>query len=294
MAVSRFANEIDISKLEYGEVKKFGDHGGKIVYVNYNAENKLSPFIIETPWLYVPYGLSHYPGDDGKQDSYLFDLSFRIDAEDADTEQGNAVQKLHDKLAALDEKNIDMCMENSKAWVNKQKASRDVCEALYTPIIKYSIDKETKERSTKYPPTFKIKLPYMGNQFKCEMYDTKRTLMSIKDTEMKGGKMRAMFKCTGVWLANNKYGMSWRMIQMEVEPRVLNSGFRMRSMGRPAQVLDDEEEDDELVVQPRKMETVPQKASSEEDQGSEDSDINTDEDEDEPVVVPAKKRGGKK
>jgi hypothetical protein len=126
------------------------------------------------------------------------------------------------------------------------------------------------------------------------MYDTKRTLMSIKDTEMKGGKMRAMFKCTGVWLANNKYGMSWRMIQMEVEPRVLNSGFRMRSMGRPAQMLDDEEEDDELVVQPRNMESVPQKASSEEDQGSEDSDINTDEDEDEPVIVPAKKRGGKK
>lgn len=290
-----FANDFKIENVEYGEVKKLGDGAGgknvaKMVPLYYNKK----PLVLQTCEMYSPFGLNTFAGDDGKADTYSIDLSFR------DMESRECLKELYNMMSALDERNVSECVDvNSMEWLGKKKVSRDVVEALYTPVIKMAKDKETREPTDKYPATFKVKLPTTGNGFKCTMFDANHNAIDIISTNLKGAKITALIQCTGIWLAGGKFGMTWKMVQLQAIPRIALDGFCLKPVAKHV-IAESESEDSEVIdMLPIRKELEEVSKGTEDVVDSEEEDEEDEEDDDEEeetpkqVAVP-KKRGSSK
>ena len=293
-----FASDFNIQNLEYGEVKKLGDGAGgknvaKMVPVYYNKK----PLVLQTCEMYSPFGLNTFTGDDGKADTHSIDLSFR------DMESRECLKDLYTMMRALDDRNVSECVDiNSMEWLGKKKVSRDVVDALYTPVIKMAKDKETKEPTDKYPPTFKVKLPTTATGFKCTMFDANHNPLDILSTNLKGGKITALIQCTGIWLAGGKFGMNWKMVQFQATPRIALDGYVLRKVPKHG-IVDAEEDSDEIdmlpvrkeldAISPQVHDVVDDEDDDEEDDDEEEDDEEEEEDEEEEapkqVQVPKKR-----
>jgi hypothetical protein len=273
------ANEFDVKNIEYGEVKKL-DNGGKMISVSYNKR----PLVVQTCECIAPYGLNVYEGKDGESDTYSLDLSFRS----MDTRP--PLKEVYDMMSTIDNLNIKTCFENSVKWLGKKASSEEVVDALYTKIVKYSKDKDTGEPTDKYPPTFKIKLPYNGSPpaFKCSMFNSDHELMDIKETPLKGARVKALIQCTGIWLAGGKFGMTWRMVQMLVIPKAGFEGCCFRPVANHD--ITGEQDDDDIVVAPKTAKKSPPPPDDEEEEEEEEDEEEEEEEDEEPVIMAPRKR----
>lgn len=271
--------EFDISKLTYGEVKRM-DNGGKMVSVGYNSQ----PLVIQTCECYAPFGVSCYQNDDGKAPSYALNLSFK------NMEDRKTLQQLHKMFSELDQKNIQMGMENATTWLNqkKQPKTTDVVEALYTPIVILAKDE-------KYPSTFKFKLPTKNSKISCDVYNKDNEIIDLMDymkgdtNRTKGAKCTALIQCTGIWLAGSKFGMSWKCVQLKCCVRENFSGFCIKNIPEDSIVGDDI--DDEVGTDTQKAKKAVRQEVSDDDDGDEDEDDDEEDDDDDvPVPVVTKKK----
>lgn len=264
--------EFDISKLTYGEVKRM-DNGGKMVSVGYNNQ----PLIVQTCECYAPFGVACYQNDDGKAPSYALNLSFK------NMDERKSLQQIHEMFSALDEKNIQMGMDNATTWLNqkKQPKSTDVVEALYTPII-------IAAKDDKYPSTFKFKLPTKNGKLSCDVYNKSNELIDLMDfmkgdiNRTKGAKCTALMQCTGIWLAGSKFGMSWKCVQLKCCVRENFSGFCIKNIPEDSIVGDDIEDETAQIPQQR----LPQADTVKDDVSDDDDEDDDDEEDDEDVPVP--------
>jgi len=226
-------SKMDVSAVSFSAPRTL-DNGGRSIYISLNK----SPIVLQTPEMVAPYGVSNW-NDDGKgPDRYSLDLSFK------GKEARENLNTFFEKMVALDKKLVQQGFENSMTWLKKKYSSVDVVEALYTPMVKYAKDKNTGEITDKYPPTFKLKLPYMNGTFQCEVYDNKRNSLNLKELidngSFKGAKVTAIVQCIGIWVAGGKYGCSWKVLQMKVSPPSSIKGYAFK------EVEDDKVEDSDI------------------------------------------------
>ena len=125
---------------------------------------------------------------------------------------------------------------NSKDWLNKSKLVPDAVDALWTPMLKYPKDKETGDFYYSRAPTLKIKIPYWESEFKnVELYNDSQEMIfptddiedpekAIKDLIVKASHVATIIQCGGLWVANGKFGITWRLFQAVVKPRATLSG----------------------------------------------------------------------
>jgi hypothetical protein len=199
--------DINVSTVTYGTPKNL-DNGGKIIPVYHNSK----PFIIQIPNLSAPYGLKKWDNEKGGFKVHL-DVSFGNYKEEG-------INKLFfDKISELDDKFISDALDNSMTWLKKKYNTKDVLQALYTPMVKFSKDSETGDINDKYPPTMKLQVPFRDNKYSCEVYDKKCQLIKLEEVETKGAQVSAIIQCSGVWVAGGKFGVKWRVVQMKVSPR---------------------------------------------------------------------------
>lgn len=226
-------SKLDVSSVSFSAPRTL-DNGGRSIYMSLNR----SPIVLQTPEMVAPYGHNLY-NDDGKgPDRYSLDLSFK------GKEARENLNTFFEKMVALDKKLVQQGFENSMTWLKKKYSSVDVVEALYTSMVKYAKDKNTGEITDKYPPTFKLKLPYVNGAFQCEVYDNKRNAVNLKELidngSLKGAKVTAIIQCTGIWVAGGKYGCSWKVLQMKVSPPAAIKGYAFK------EVEDDKVEDSDI------------------------------------------------
>ena len=195
--------------VNFSEVKK-NDYGGKSVYVTYEG----SPLIVQTPFMPMPFGLSAFEDKDRDFTKYSVDFSFR------NMDDNKAVENFYKFLETMDHKLINAGVKNSLKWFGKNYKSEDIVEALYSNQIRHSIDKETGEVNHKYAPTFKLRVPHRDGRFNVEVYDMDktRTYDDVRSLVTKGGTARAIMSCSGVWFAGGKFGVSWRLLHLQVQP----------------------------------------------------------------------------
>ena len=211
------SHSFDISKLSFNDVKT-NQNGGKSVYISLDK----SKFALQTPVMVLPYDMSVY--DKGDYPKYSIELSFR------DMEDNYRVAGFYERMEQLDNLILDAAVKNSMKWFGKKKSNREIMEALYTPIVKRSRDKETGEYDGKYPSSIRIKLPFWEGKKSYEILSFKDDLpLDVEQEEVfnKGSKVQAIIKCGGIWVVNGKFGCTWSVekIRVESNPTVKNYSF---------------------------------------------------------------------
>jgi len=138
-------------------------------------------------------------------------------------------------------------VKNSKTWF-KADLSRDVVKAFYTPMVKYSKDKEGNVL-VQYAPTIKLKLRRNDGQFVAKFYD--KTGTAYKDTPVeelivKGAKLTVIMECRSVWFSGSKYGVTWQAKQIAIDnkmnTKIGDFAFKgLKAAASPSMDVDDDE-----------------------------------------------------
>jgi hypothetical protein len=240
------SSNFNSQKVSFSAMKSL-DSGGKQAYVNYDG----SMFVLQTASCSLPFGMSAF--DKAGPVKYSVELSLR-GYDEADSK----MQQFYNTLSSLDEYMIEQGVRNSKQWF-KADLSRDVIKAFYTPVVKWSKDKEGNVKP--YPPNIKLNLRKKrdSDAFDVQCYDDQRNLyrgISLEELLVRGTQMTSLIQCTGVWVAGSKYGLSWKLVQAMITSLPQNSrnltfvddgevdAPRSRPAA-PAQVVDEEEEEEE-------------------------------------------------
>jgi len=177
---------------------------------------------MSTP-LMLTWGVNEY-SDDNKNS---YDMALQFPRDEYDNE--NCAQFLKN-MQAFETKIKQAAIENSRDWLNKSKLTPDAVDALWSPMLKYPKDKETGDSDYSRPPTLKVKIPYWEGEFKnVEIYNENREPLypntsdeepkSIQDLIVKGSNIATIIQCGGIWVANGKFGVTWKLFQAVVKPR---------------------------------------------------------------------------
>ncbi len=181
--------------------------GAKQSYINYAGGRLVLQSAKE---MGLPFGVSVY--DEVDPPKYSIDLSFRDYNTNAD------MKAFYDALRALDDKMIQLGVENSKKWFKAELNYDQVKTMKYKSCLREAKDKEGNPLD--YPPTLKINLKKRrdksGNDlgFGIDAVDARREPVDTSDIEKgwgKGQSVTALLECGGMWLSTVGYGITWRI-----------------------------------------------------------------------------------
>ena len=239
------------SDIKYSK-PKVDARGGKSVGVLNASAN--SATYISTP-LMLTWGVSDYEGNERYEMSLQFPNT-EYATQDTTDFMNNMID-FETKIKAD-------AIANAKEWFGKAKMSEDAIDALWTPMLKYPKDKNTLEPDLTRAPILKVKIPFWEGEWKTELYDVDQraifpdpegSTVTPKDLIAKGSHVALVIQCGGLWFANGKFGITWRLFQGVVKPKATMRGVCQiqlstddkEKMIKQSAALDDdiEEEDDE-------------------------------------------------
>jgi len=265
------AKNFDISKIKFSSIRTL-DNGGKMIFLNYGEGS--TPIFLQTPELEVPFDPRYF--DDSKTSG-----KYSVTPSLKGVESNKPVKEFHDKMCEFDEFLKNAAIENSVAWFKKSKISKEAIDSLYTPQVKVSMDPETGEPNGKYPPKVAFKIIKKDDKVQCKIYDNQKNVFDVNnETEnpvdllnviAKGSQIKAVLKCNGIWLANGKFGCTWRAEQVRVKvPEGGLQDFAIMSdsddedegeapVETTTNLIDDSDEEEEEVVEEVKPTPKPKK-----------------------------------
>jgi hypothetical protein len=204
---------------------KVNSSGGKSVGV-VNAHTGQSLYL-GTPLL-MTWGIQEFTDEKTKKVSY--DMALQFPSEEYQSADSKAFLQA---MAAFERKLKADALLNSKDWFAKPKMTPDAIDALFTPVLKYPVDKTTCEKDASRAPTMKVKVPFWNNKWEgIEIYDVDKVCLypssnpavSPKDLITKMSHVVTMIQCGGLWFANGKFGVTWRLVQGIVQPKLSMKG----------------------------------------------------------------------
>lgn len=217
-------NDFSVSSVSYG-APRTNARGGKSIKV---LDNKKNTLILSTP-LILTWGINKNIDEDTGRVSYNMALQF------PNEEYSNeSTSQFFEKMRDFESKVLDDCVKHSKEWFGKTKMSREVAEALFTPILKYPKDKQTGEPDYSRAPSLRVKIPYWEGKFNTELYNTDHTPIFNSQTDLgstqfetlvpKASHVVAAIQCNGLWFAAGKFGVTWQLTQAIVRRPVRVQG----------------------------------------------------------------------
>jgi hypothetical protein len=205
---------------------KVNSVGGRSVGI---VNSKTSTVLNLSSPLMLTWGVNDFTDD--KTGKVSYDLSLQFPNEGFETP---ATKKFLDNMAAFEKKIKDDAIVYSKEWFSKPKMTADAVDALWTPVLKYPKNKDTLEADTTRAPTIKVKLPFWDGAWKeLELYDVDmqpvfpdpmNPALSPKDLIAKGSHIAVSIQCGGIWFANGKFGVTWKLFQAIVKPKMSLKG----------------------------------------------------------------------
>ena len=202
--------------------------GGKSINILNKATN--SGIRLSTP-LMLTWGASDFVDQASGKGNGKFEMSMQFPSEEYKTEDTTAFLK---NMQAFEAKIKDDALVNSKDWFGKIHKNAEVVDALYTPMLKYSKDKASGEPDLNRAPVLRVKIPMWEGSWKCEVYDedgeklfpnSSNPILTPVELIQKGTQVAALIQCGGLWFANGKFGVTWKLIQVVVQkPRASLSG----------------------------------------------------------------------
>ena len=208
------------SDIKYSK-PKVDARGGKSVGILNSSSNGAT--YISTP-LMLTWGVSDYEGNE------RYEMALQFPSEEYATDD---TTNFMTNMMAFEAKIKADAGKNAKEWFGKAKMSEDAIDALWTPMLKYPKNKDTLEPDTTRSPTLKVKIPFWDGEWKTELYnvdqepiypDPEGGSMTPKDLIVKGTHVAIVLQCGGLWFANGKFGVTWRLFQGVVKPKATMRG----------------------------------------------------------------------
>ena len=198
----------------------------------------------------LTWGVNEYT--DEKSGKKTFDMALQFPNEEYNSPECSSFLK---NMQEMETRIKTDAITNSKEWLNKSKMGAEAVDALWTNMLKYPKDKATEEADYSRAPTLKLKIPCWEGEFKnVELYNESKTLVfpnddntAISEFIIKGSNVATIIQCGGIWVANGKFGITWKLFQAVVKPRTTLSGkchitLSDKDKEKMAAVKDDEEE----------------------------------------------------
>jgi hypothetical protein len=211
--ISNYNPEEDIS---YAKIK-INPSGGKNIAIINSKTRKTT--MLSTP-LMLTWGMSEFI--DEKSGKKVYDLSLQFPNANYPDEAGEAFLQ---KMIKFEQKIKADAIVNSREWFDKPRMSNDVVEALWSPMLKYPKNKNTREIDYTMAPTFRIKIPYWDGEFKTEIYDFNKNQLWPSETAStpleyvpKFTRIACVLQCGGIWFAAGRFGVTWKLFQAVVKP----------------------------------------------------------------------------
>ena len=164
----------------------------------------------------VPYDAGDY------QDNKKFKVQFSFGGR----EENPRLQAFYNMIEAIDNYVIDQGVKNAGEWFKKPGASREIVAEFFTPSIKFSKDKQGNVR-TEYPPTFAAALKQKSGAWDLELYDGDNHLLEEVnpcDELRRGAEVIPILDVTGIWIADKKFGITWKLHQGRIMQRAESTG----------------------------------------------------------------------
>jgi hypothetical protein len=257
---------LNIKDVDIG-APKLNKSGGKSANVIYLPTKKALYVNCQVPML--TWGATMFKDQQSGKETY--DMAIQFPRKDYSTPE---TDRLLTSFQALEEKIKAAAITNSVAWFNKKTMTPEVVNALWTPMLKYPKDPESGEPDVTKSPTLKIKLPMYDGKFECEIYDPAGNMLypsKFEDTTPvdlipKGVNIVAIIQCGGLWFANGKFGCTWRLFQVVVQPKPSMKGRCLIATtpapapapaGRNAAVSQGDDEGEMVVVDSDEEEEEP-------------------------------------
>ena len=208
--------------LMYGVPKPYGP-GKKVPVLNKKTKRGL---VIRCPWM-LTYGANGYvnpktPNDD--PDMSKVSMSLQFPREEFSNDK---TREFLQTMKEMEEQILNDAFKHCRDWLGQ--AFEDVREmkALYTPLLKYPMDKSAGMRDKTRPPTLQVKVPRddKTNTYRTEVFNMTRVQLypneddiSISEVISKGCMVACNLYCAGIWLAGGKFGVIWNLSQAMVKP----------------------------------------------------------------------------
>jgi Family of unknown function (DUF5871) len=191
---------------------KVNQSGGKSVNI-LNSDTKTG-LRLSTP-LMLTWGASDFEGNE------KFEMSLQFPKSEYTNDDCEAFLK---NMQDFENKIKADALKNSKDWFGKVHKNSEVVDALYTPMLKYSKDKFTGEPDLTKPPVLRVKLSKWEGAWKCLICDEDGQKLfpnqlgtTPLDYIKKGTNLAVIMQCGGLWFANGKFGVTWKLIQAMVQ-----------------------------------------------------------------------------
>lgn len=197
---------------------KVNPSGGKQIGI-LNSESKKALYI-STP-LMLTWGINEFT--DEKSGRKTYDMSLQFPKDEYNTPQ---LQKFLENMQTFETKLKADAVKNCKEWMNKTKMSTEVVDALWTPMLKYPKDPNSGEPDQTRSPTLRLKIPMWEDEWKIELYDVDQQQLFPNDKGLtpldliaKATNVATLMQCGGLWFANGKFGVTWKLQQAVVKPK---------------------------------------------------------------------------
>lgn len=204
---------------------KVNEKGGKSI--NVISKQTSRSLHISTP-LMMTWGISDFVDEKGETDG-KFAVSLNFPNEEYATP---ATTAFLEKLKAFENQVLDDAVANSELWWG-ESMSRELCKHTFFPILKYSKNKETKKIDLTKPPSIRAKVPCYNGKWGVELYDTNSNLIfpcedpsrTPPDFVPKLSNIACVLQCGGIWIGGKGWGLTWKMVQGVVKPRITDSVY---------------------------------------------------------------------
>ena len=142
-----------------------------------------------------------------------------IDKSLGNLEDKTEMSRWHMWLNEFDNTILNVAHTRSEEWFKKQ-LKPEILEEFYKPTVQ-------KSKNEKYPPTFKMKIPVKDEKADVTIYNDKEEEVGQELIE-KGCHVRTIVELQGVWFVNKMFGVTWKVLQLQVFPLVKFTGFAFK------------------------------------------------------------------
>jgi hypothetical protein len=202
--------DFDVSKVHFSPSKSNSSGRGRHVPINY-GDPAIQP-VLQTPKMFLPFGVDRYQPDDGSSPKYSLTLSFK------GMQENEKLKHFYETLKQLDQKLLQHAVDHqSDWWPGVTGKSIDVMEMVCSGFVR-------KNKNSSYADFAKVKIDHRDNRCLASFFDHQQNVMDLSSVQPKSTVL-ALVELGPVWLTGSTATASLKLVQAQIFPPAGITGF---------------------------------------------------------------------